>query len=263
MDNKEMKQINRKALPKFILMLVLSLVVGGCIGYFSAAYGVYELAGSMKRVGVFFGAHIAPWLMLALAVAVPAVCIPIQRSTRKLLAKWDGEDETIPDAADSKISLALWISDGALILSYFLIAASYSGGVATFDSRERTIVFFIGVIAFLAIMAETILIQQRCLDATRQINPEKQVSVYDMKFQKKWMDSCDEAEKVMIGKCAFKAYSTTNKVCTVLAIVLALGALLFEIGFLPSLAVCIIWIANLSVYCREAMQYNKAGSKIS
>lgn len=84
-----------------------------------------------------------------------------------------------------------------------------------------------------------------------------------MKFQKKWMDSCDEAEKVMIGKCAFKAYSTTNKVCTVLAIVLALGALLFEIGFLPSLVVCIIWIVNLSVYCREAIQYNKAGSKIS
>ena len=54
-------------------------------------------------------------------------------------------------------------------------------------------------------------------------------------FKKKWIDDCDEAEKIMIGKCAFKAYSATNVVCTVLAIVLAVCALVFDIGFLPSL----------------------------
>ena len=79
------------------------------------------------------------------------------------------------------------------------------------------------------------------------MNPKKTASVYDTKFQKKWMDSCDEAEKIMIGKCAFKAYSATNTVCTVLAIALALCALFLGIGFLPSLVVCLIWIVNQSV----------------
>ena len=77
------------------------------------------------------------------------------------------------------------------------------------------------------------------------------------------MDSCDEAEKIMIGKCAFKAYAATNMVCTILSIVLAICALVFGIGFLPSLAVCLIWIVNQSVYCREALKYSKAGNKIS
>ena len=95
------------------------------------------------------------------------------------------------------------------------------------------------------------------------MNPEKTASVYDTKFQKKWMDSCDEAEKIMIGKCAFKAYAATNTVCTVLSIVLAVCALVFGIGFLPSLAVCLIWIINQSVYCKEALKYSKAGNKIS
>ena len=76
------------------------------------------------------------------------------------------------------------------------------------------------------------------------------------------MDSCDEAEKIMIGKCAFKAYGATNTVCSFLAIVLAICALIFEIGFLPSLAVYIIWIVNQSVYCKEAIKYSKAGNKI-
>ena len=77
------------------------------------------------------------------------------------------------------------------------------------------------------------------------------------------LEDCDEAEKLMIGKCAFKAYSATNLVCTILAIVLAVCALVFDIGFLPSLTVCLVWIVNLSVYCKEAMRYSKVGSKIS
>lgn len=85
--------------------------------------------------------------------------------------------------------------------------------------------------SFFGIMAEAIIIQQKCVDTAKQTNPEKKASVYDMRFQKKWMEDCDEAEKIMIGKCAFKAYSATNVVCTVLAIVLAVCALLFDIGF--------------------------------
>ena len=52
-------------------------------------------------------------------------------------------------------------------------------------------------------------------------------------------------------------------VCTILASVLAVCALVFDIGFLPSLTVCLVWIVNLSVYCKEAMRYSKVGSKIS
>jgi hypothetical protein len=100
------------------------------------------------------------------------------------------------------------------------------------------------------------------VDAAKKTNPEKTASVYDLKFQKKWMDNCDEAEKIMIGKCALKAYAVTNTVCTVLSVVLAICALVFNIGFLPSLAVCLIWIVNLSVYCKEALKYSKAGNKL-
>ena len=112
-------------------------------------------------------------------------------------------------------------------------------------------------------MIETVIIQQKCVDTAKQTTPEKKASIYDMRFQKKWMEDCDEAEKIMIGKCAYKAYAATNTVCSILAIVIAICALLFEIGFLPSLVVCLVWIVNLSVYCKEAMRYSKAGNKIS
>ena len=95
MKNDEIKEANRKALPKFLLFAVVCAIVGGVIGYYSgygAAKGVMdELVGMMKETGAFFGTHIAPWLMVAIAIIVPVLCLPIYRSAKKLLAAWDGE----------------------------------------------------------------------------------------------------------------------------------------------------------------------------
>ena len=35
MDNNEIRKANRKAFPKFMLIIVISLIVGGGIGFFS------------------------------------------------------------------------------------------------------------------------------------------------------------------------------------------------------------------------------------
>ena len=267
MKRDEIKQANRKALPKFLLFAIVCTIVGCVIGYYSgygaAKGGTDKLVGIMKEAGAFFGTHIAPWLMVAIAAIVPVVCIPIYRGAKKLLGAWDGEEEDTSNAIDRKLSAVIWITGAALIVAYFLIAASYSGGLAIFDDQKRTVVFFIGVAAFLIIMIEAIVFQQKCVDTVKKMNPEKKASVYDMRFQKKWMDECDEAEKILIGKCAFKAYSATNIVCTVLSIILAICAPIFGIGFLPSLTVCLVWIVNMSVYFKEARRYSKAGNKIS
>lgn len=263
MNNNEIKKANKKALPQFILIIIISLIIGGTMGYYSARFSLNNLTGSIKAVAAFFGANIAPWLMVAIMIIIPVICIPLYKKTKDLLTTWDGENEDVSDNVDKLLSTIVWITSSALIISYFLIAASYSGGFAIFENKKNLLPFFIGIIAFLIILFETIIIQQKCVDATKKTNPEKTASVYDIKFQKKWMDSCDEAEKILIGKCSFKAYSATNTVCSLLAIVLAVCALIFETGFLPSLVVCLIWIINMSVFCKESLKYSKAGNKIS
>jgi len=261
-NNGEIKKANRKALPKFILSLIGGMIVGGVGGFLAAKYGLDTLSGSLKAAGEFFGLRIAPWLMLALAIIQPIACAPIYRKAKKLLAGWDGEDEDISDAVDEALSIIIWITGTALIISFFLIAASYSGGFAAFDHEENTVPFFVSIGAFFTIMIEALIFQQKSVDAAKKTNPEKTVSIYETKFHKKWMDSCDEAERIMIGKCAFKAYSATNAVCPMLAILFALSALVFGTGFLPSLAVCVIWLSNHWVYCKEAFQCSKTGNMV-
>lgn len=262
MDSSEIKKANRKALPKFILIIVTGMLVGGLAGFCIAKYRLDILADNIRSAGVFFGTYIAPSLLLMTAIILPLVCILIYRGARNLLSSWDGEDERISDEIDQKLSIVIWLTSAASIVSYFLIAASYSGGFDTLEKKGAFAFLFIGIAAFMIIMIETILIQQKSVDAVKKMNPEKTASVYDLKFQKKWMDSCDEAEKIMIGRCAYKAYAAVNMVCMILGVVFAVGALAFGTGFLPSFAVCLIWIVNLSVYCKEALWYSKAGNKL-
>ena len=89
MKNDEIKQANRKALPKFLFFVVGSALVGGVIGYFSADTESESLVAMIKNAGAFFGVRIAPWLMLALAILVPVICLPLYRSAKKLAAVWD------------------------------------------------------------------------------------------------------------------------------------------------------------------------------
>jgi len=261
-NNNEIKNMNRKALPKFILITVISAIIGGIIGFFSAKYDLDALSDSIKNAGTIFGMYIAPWLMLAIAIFMPIFSIPLYKQAKNLLVTWDGENEEVSDVIDEKLSIVIWMTGIALIISFFLIAACYSGGFTIFENDDSIGLFFVSIVAFFVIMIESIIIQQKCVDSVKKTHPEKKASVYDVNFQKKWLDSCDEAEIVLIGKCAFKAYRITNTVCLILAVILALCALIFGTGFLPSLVVSVIWIVNQSVYCKETIKYSKVGNKI-
>ena len=72
---------------------------------------------------------------MALAVIVPAVVVPAYRGVKKRLSVWDGEDEEASDAMEARLSTILWFTGSAMIVSYFLIAASYSIGIAALDDR--------------------------------------------------------------------------------------------------------------------------------
>ena len=57
MDDSDIKKANRKAMPKFMLILVISVLVGGTIGFCAAKYELNTLANDMKSAGTFFGIY--------------------------------------------------------------------------------------------------------------------------------------------------------------------------------------------------------------
>ena len=119
------------------------------------------------------------------------------------------------------------------------------------------LIIFAEIGSFLLSIALLIVLQQKVVDLTRKLNPEKQGSVYDLKFRKKWLNSCDEAERKQIGQAAYKAYSVLNATCPILWAVLLLLGFVLEISLLPSFLVLLVWgILNLT-YIAECIRMNR------
>jgi len=75
-----------------------------------------------------------------------------------------------------------------------------------------------------------------------------------MKFQKKWEESCDEAEKLKIYKSAFSAYKATNSACIVVWLALFFLNMLFETGVMPLVVVCVLWAVLQIAYYIESVK---------
>ncbi len=263
-NNDAIKQENKKAMPKFILIVVLSLVFGGVLGLALVFLNLENFGDALDAAALFFTNHVAPWLIIALPAAQLAVCLPIYFSAKKQLSAWDGEDEAVSGEAEAKLSVCIWITGLCTILAFFLLAAMFAGFVNN-AGTERMMpapLFFGGLAAFLADLFVPMVLQQKLVDLTKQLNPEKHGSVYDTKFQKKWYESCDEAERLLIGQCAFKAYRAMVTVCMALWVVFALGGMFFSWGFLPALAVCIVWAAGQSAYAWSCLKLGKSGGSV-
>ena len=110
---------------------------------------------------------------------------------------------------------------------------------------------------FLASIAAVVLIQQRVVDLTRRVNPEKQGSIYDLKFRKKWLASCDEAEQRQIGQAAWKAYHAINVTCPILWGILLMLGFLFDISLLPAFVVVLIWGVSSISYIVECIRLSR------
>lgn len=259
----EIKQQNRKAMPKFIVIMTLSVLIGGAFGFCTSYYGLNGFSGKLTAAGTYFSSRMAHWLLLALALVQPAVCLPLYFQGKRMVMHWDGEDDAAAEKAEEKLSIVMWISGAAMITANFLIAAAYAAGHSVFTEKGGLLALCVSIAAFFGILFENVLFQQKVVDMTKRLYPEKTASVYDVRFRKKWLDSCDEAEKAIIGQCAYKAYAAANQLCSALAAILAISALVFGTGALPSLAVCAVWMVMQCVYSREAMRLSRAGSQIT
>lgn len=231
--NDNVKRENRKALPRFLLILVGAAVFGGVLGLLSAMLNYSSGAEALADGLHYLVGHIVPWAIPAVSLALLAVGVWQYRRAKGLFEAWDGEDEDAMDAAEDCLNRALLLTTVTMTLNFFLMAAAMYSESAI-GPLPMTGAF---ILAMLAVM----LLQQKVVDLTKRMNPEKRGSVYDMKFHKKWLDSCDEAERQQIGQAAYHAYQVTSYACLVLWVFLLIGDIVFGFGLVPVFAVMLLW----------------------
>lgn len=246
--NEQIKKDNRKAIPKFLLMLLGSMLLGAVVGLLSVFVSISDLSTTLAK-GVTQGLTvIAPWGIPVLSVVLLVPAYYILHQAKKMIAAWDGEDEEVSECIEMRENRVMMLRNIALLLDLFFFSATF---IYNMSGMLLTIVLFLLSAGLCARL------QQKVVDQIRSMNPEKQGSVYEMKFQKKWLDSCDELERRQIGEAAYKAFQAGNRTCIILWMVLIVTHVIFKTGLLPIVVVLGIWGVMLLVYQLTAIKLER------
>lgn len=252
-ESMRIKSEDKKAFGKFAAYMAAALIIGVLLGVgmgFAKLNGL-DMTGHTVLNAIFFA---LPYGIPVVTLVILVVVAVIYHRSKKVFLAWNGEDEECMDAVEKQLSCALWLSSINMIWNFCLFGMGFCLDNA--ESMEvhyelETSMLLIGV--FVAGLIILTIEQQKLVNLTKEINPEKKGSIYDVKFQKKWKASCDEAELFAIYKSAYRSYCITQRLCIILWLFCIIGGFVWGFGAVPVLLVSIIWGTMITSYCYYAI----------
>ena len=250
------KSENRKALPKFAMTMVGSLLVGGFVGFLVGMTHVLGLdpAALTEKIGAALEAML-PWAIPVSSVLILGATFLLYRSAAKKYAAWNGGDEdAISESVEEALSWSMLLSAVQLLINFFFMAALAAKGLGIGS------LWIVG--EFMVSCGLVIFAQQKAVDLERKMNPEKHGSVYDSKFQKKWLESCDESERRQIGEASYRAYMVTTRLCLGLWLLLVVLSMVVEMSLLPVFILLVVWGTMQVTYALESIRLGKHSKSV-
>ena len=249
----EIRREDKKWSWKFGLIIAASLFVGGLcgtgIGWLGRVDGA--LLDWLSVTVIPTAAVVLMWAVNLISTVWAGVRI---HQARALAASGRELDELYPQV-DQKVSAALMATTLETIVSLtaFGIAISGMNALEYSDDRFSLAVFgvcFLGALAGLIFALVSItMLQHRAVNLLKELNPEKNGSVFQVNFNKVWLASCDEGELAQIHKAGFQAYRAGHYACLGCWMVSVFGVLLGWMSWGSVLMIGIIWGVLQIRYC--------------
>jgi len=255
------KKENKKAIIPFIITIILAMVFGGICGGVGVM-GFREIEDPMafsiqlENDVILFLGTISPWIMAISAAVCLLICLLMLGMAKKDFRRNAYVEDEDLRKIELKLTMALMISTIQMMLQFLCFSLATMAAFMV-DTKDGAAKVFLAVLIFFVGIAISIVLQQQVVDFMKEMNPGKQGSVYDKKFAKKWLESCDEAEQLIIYKASYKAYQTTNMLCIGLWVLLTMLGYFLRTGVLAIIIVIIFWATINISYSLEATKLEK------
>ncbi len=202
---------------KFVLMMLASMVVGGVLGFGVIWFGMNGVAAD-TLAALENGLALAIPVVQALAILVCSLTAArYMKKARRFAAALDAGDEDQAEPALQAADTAINLLEMQQMLVMFLLPLSVTKmGLSLLASSLLVVIS----------MPLVILNQGRIVNFIRRINPEKRGDVRDLKFNKEWYNSCDEAERQKIGRASYRTVLATQMALVTLLVVVVVVRLL-------------------------------------
>ena len=164
----ENQREDRRAFRKFIVLLLVSMVVGGITGAFSTMAAKEQ---ADIGAGITAGLQmIAPYANLVIAAALAVWMTGMLRGGRAEYRRWDGEEEQLIEKIERKLGIGVIATNVARIAGFFFFAAGMkSTGIDSGWEEEvpwvKIAATFLGLIA---VMVVTVIAQNRIVNFKKE-----------------------------------------------------------------------------------------------
>lgn len=257
----KIKQENRRADKKALRSLILLTLAGAILGFGAgvASALLQDAYASAAQTCMSVMTKAAPYGNFVFTTIVLIICIRWLRNGRKLYESWDEEDEDVINEVEYMLSKAIALTSVNMIVGFFFFGlGTYVLNSESISKADSVIMLAIAVLGLAYETVSMTVLQKNLVNFTKEINPEKRGSAYDMNFQKKWIESCDESEKLQTYKAGYHAMQTGNYTCITLWVVCMIGMTSWNFGIMPMVMVLLVWL-SMVIRCNvEALRISKA-----
>lgn len=252
---------DRNVFVKVLYLLAVGTVCG-VAGFFLGRFIRYfknsSSAGYFKNDFNLFLAYAIPVIALIIMFIFFGISIFSCIKASKTFKVLNLDDEESVMKLDQSLNLPITLMNIWTILNLLF----FSLFVEILEFCKISDIYYnilsVGTVVFpIVTYIATIMITRKCVELIKKINPEKQGDILDVNFKKKWEESCDEAQKLIIYKSSYKAFKKTNSICGLLWVICLIAQISFNVGVMPVLCVSAIWLVLVIKYCVESAKLEK------
>ncbi len=248
-------EYNKKTKNKFIIIMIVCFAIGGFGGFIGAAATNF-FKGSLESIGKliteklpYIQTSVVPWILIGFTIICWIIGEIWLKKAKKQIAAWDGEDDKHIDVADLHLSNVLTISNVLMISTQFIFGIATYQLLTVIETTGNISMTLLTIAFYFVSLFVTISLQSRAVKAIKEYAPEKKGSIYDSKFQKVWYQSCDEAERKLVGEASYRTIQTMNSVFSGFMTVTIVIAMFIPIGFLCTFFIGVLWLIMTCIYC--------------
>lgn len=261
----EKKKINTYL--KFGLTLLACMavgaVLGGITGYFGADDGLAGVRTGVGCILILIRENIL-WILLGFILCSVLYGEYVLRGMKKIGKKLQEAEDEETDFLEYKLEqIGSWgviASHVLMVLSILVVATGYSMEYIETAVQTEGTLLLTELFVFLVEDTYQGLWQLRYVKVLQKIYPEKKGDPTSRKFQKQWLESCDEAEKEAIYQSSYKTYHLLSRVLPFMTMAAMICHLIWNTGILAVVLTGIIWLLTSVSYCRYCL--TKKGEKI-
>lgn len=250
--NIENKKNSKKTGIKFAIIMLCSLFGGGLFGFFAAKYGVRSISAADVSNTLIIPLMVLFCLInVGLFIASYAIYAKSQREYKN----WDGKDEDLLSRIEEKLAYPLLFTGIAQAIDYGLFPTiMWMGDQANIDKMLLSVAGLVSAVVYLLSIVWILALQHYIVKFLKLVNPEKKGSIFETDFNKKWLNSCDEAQKMQVYRAGFVAYNAEIKCCIALWLLSLVGMTVLDTGVLPVIMASIFLLVLTVAYCVECIK---------